>query len=211
MMGKTHLFVGAATALAFTRPDTPEGCVTAMIGGALGGIISDIDMHDNRTKKDALYARMFVLGLIAVTLLTGKGEPNGIVAEFSSSLDRTTVMGAGLFILLCIFGVLQPHRKFTHSVIAAAAYSASVGMMYMPLCIPFAAGIVSHIAIDMLNKKKLQLFWPLKTGVGFNLCYSNKLADKLFLIAGVAATVYFAGMPLFIAYKDEIMQLLDKF
>ncbi len=211
MMGKTHLFVGAASALALSRPDTPEYCITAMIGGALGGIISDIDMHDNRSKKESLYARMLVLGLIAAGLITGKISADGILTEFIASPDKINLIGIGAFILLCIFGVIQPHRKFTHSVVAAILYSTAIGMIYMPLCVPFAAGFISHLAIDILNRKNLQLFWPLKTGVSFNLCYSNKLADKLFLIAGIAATAYFAGLPILVSHRDELMQLLEKF
>lgn len=211
MTGKTHIFLGTAAALLMIRPETPETCVTALIGGALGGIISDIDMHDNRSKKDGLYARLIVLGLIAAALISDKFSGSGLIAQFKGMLDKTTAVGAGAFLLLCIFGILQPHRKFTHSVTAAGLFSAAIGMIYLPLCVPFAAGFISHLAADILNKRKLLLFWPLKAGVCFSLCYSNKLADKLFFAAGLAATAYLAGLPLFMQYKDELLSMLNAF
>lgn len=208
MTGKTHLFAGAASALAVTRPSTKEGCLTAMIFGALGGLICDIDLRDNRGSKQALYARLSVMLLIAVALVSDTLADSGVIARLKETLDKRTSVGAAAFIILCIVGVMQPHRKFTHSIAALILFSYALAMVDIPLCVPFATGFASHLALDILNRKKLQLFWPLKTGVSFNICYSNKLADRLFLIAGIAATVYYTGLPIFNTYRDELMQLL---
>lgn len=210
MTGRTHLFVGAASALAVTRPSTTEGCLTAMTFGALGGLICDIDMRDNRGSKQALYARLSVMLLIAVALVSDTLADSGVIARFKETLDKRTAVGAAAFIILCIIGVLQPHRKFTHSAAALILFSCALAMVDIPLCVPFAMGFVSHLALDILNRKKLQLFWPLKTGVSFNICYSNKLADKLFFTAGVICTAYFAGIQLFTTYYDDLLRIFGK-
>ena len=43
MMGMTHIFIGTASAMAVSSPHTVSGCFAAMIGGAAGGFISDIE------------------------------------------------------------------------------------------------------------------------------------------------------------------------
>jgi len=207
MMGKTHIFCGIAAALAISRPDSPEGCITAIIGGAAGGIISDMDMRDTRS-KDTIYSRLIAAGIIAAALLTDLAAGIGVIDRIKAAFDRDSVIGAGIFIALCIFGILQPHRKFTHSIVALCLYSSAVGMMHLPLCIPFAAGFASHIALDFLNKKPIMIFWPIKAGICLSLCYSNKFADKLLLFCGVALSLLFTGGALLSEYIPQILAFI---
>lgn len=209
MMGKTHIFCGIAAALALTRPESPEACLTAIVGGAAGGILSDIDLKDRNGKNDALYSRLIAAGIIATALVTDIAAGVGVIDRIKSSFDRESVLGTGVFLILCIIGILQPHRKFTHSAIAMFLYSASVGMMYLPLCVPFAAGFVSHLALDILNKKPILLFWPLKTKVCFGICYSNKFCDKLLLTCGILATLFMLSRTAFTDYH-ELFDLINR-
>ena len=48
MLRKTHVSIGIATALAVIHPGTVASCVFAIIGGAVGGWLPDIDLN---TKK----------------------------------------------------------------------------------------------------------------------------------------------------------------
>lgn len=207
MMGKTHIFCGMAAALALVHPETPEACITAVIGGAAGGVFCDIDMKDSRGKNDTLYSRLIAAGIIAAALLTDIAAGVGVIDRIKESFDRESVLGAGIFLILCIIGILQPHRKFTHSAIAMFLYSASVGMIYLPLCVPFAAGFVSHLALDILNKKPILLFWPLKTKVCLGLCYSNKFTDKLLLTCGILATILLLGQSAYPNYHELFAML----
>ena len=40
MLGKTHLAVGVGAALTIAQPTTLAGCFTAIIGGAVGGVLN---------------------------------------------------------------------------------------------------------------------------------------------------------------------------
>ena len=52
MMGKTHLFMGITAAAVLTRPDTVGGCLAALMGGAVGGVLSDIDVKSGKGRRD---------------------------------------------------------------------------------------------------------------------------------------------------------------
>ncbi|MDE7122389.1 MAG: metal-dependent hydrolase, partial [Oscillospiraceae bacterium] len=53
MVGKTHMVVGIATTLAVTRPDTITGILTAVSMGAVGALISDLDVDSSIANKKA--------------------------------------------------------------------------------------------------------------------------------------------------------------
>ena len=60
MMSKTHLAVGLAAVLA-AAPATVEGMCYALMGGAIGSLICDIDRADKKPTED------FKQGWITVT------------------------------------------------------------------------------------------------------------------------------------------------
>ena len=43
MLGKTHLALGVAAAAAVLQPSTVPECLTAVLSGAVGGVLCDID------------------------------------------------------------------------------------------------------------------------------------------------------------------------
>ena len=45
MMGKTHMIAGIGAAVLISPPDTIGGCLQALLGGALGGLICDLDVQ----------------------------------------------------------------------------------------------------------------------------------------------------------------------
>lgn len=48
MLRKTHISIGIATALAFIRPTTVPSCLFAVMGGAIGGWLPDIDLNTRK-------------------------------------------------------------------------------------------------------------------------------------------------------------------
>ena len=181
MMGKTHLFIGAASALACAAPYTKEGCLAAIIGGTVGGIISDIDIKSKPTK-------MMALGIVAVSLLVDWIVDGGILAYMRNCNRENLLIGICLFMILCVIGAFQDHREFTHSLFALCLFSFSVGLFCRPVFPAFAVGFASHILLDILNKKPLRLFFPSQKGVCLRLCYADKTADKIFLTLGMLGT-----------------------
>jgi inner membrane protein len=50
--------------------------------------------------------------------------------------------------------------------------------------------MLSHIALDTLNKKKIQLFYPLPAPkIGFNICYADGKVNELIFWGASAAAV----------------------
>ena len=193
MMGKTHFVIGVAAALAVTRPTTPQGCVAAVVGGAMGGVLSDLDLKHRREIQDALVARLLALGLVILALLIDFSLQDGLTEQLRRRDRLTLTAGLLLFALLCLFGMTQQHRGFLHSLAALALLSLAVWMFSPPLLRPFAAGFGSHLVIDLPNKRPLRLFWPLRRGVCLHLTPVDGPADHALLLFGLSATaVYLA-------------------
>ena len=53
MLGKTHMTVGIAAALAVTQPASVSEMILAVGIGGLGALISDIDVGTSASHKDA--------------------------------------------------------------------------------------------------------------------------------------------------------------
>ena len=76
--------------------------------------------------------------------------------------------GVIAFLAVCIFGITKPHRSFMHSFTALAILTIIVDFTFHDATLPFALGMLSHILLDLFNKKKVQLSYPLKNKFGLN-------------------------------------------
>lgn len=188
MMSKTHLMVGLGSALVATLPVGPKLCCIATIGGLLGGIVPDNDILDNDYTGDAILGQVLAGSIIAGILFLDKIFEFGICNELFSRSLINLLFGLVLFIGLYIFGFFQEHRKFTHSFFAMILYSFAVWCIYPPLAKPFLIGYLSHIIIDLFNKKKVQIFSPFKVGICFGVCYANKLGNKILMYCGLVVS-----------------------
>ena len=185
MMSRTHLTVGVGSALAIMLPTEAKLCCTAVIGGILGGIIPDNDILDNDYTGDAILGQVIAVGTTAGILFLDKILNIGLCNELLSRSPIILIFGLLIFVGLYIFGFFQEHRKFTHSFLALLIYSFAVLCIYPPLAKPFFIGYTSHIFIDLLNKKKVQIFWPIGKGICFGVCYANKLGNKVLMWGGL--------------------------
>lgn len=94
-----------------------------------------------------------------------------------------------------IVGMSSNHRTFTHSFLALFLYTVAVYLIYKPFSAPLAVAYFSYLVLDVLNKKKIPLFYPLKFGICLKLCYANKKANKVLMYVGfcIAAVLLVAG------------------
>src|SRR5699024_11644451 len=129
MMGKTHISVGVATAFLVTQPVTLEGFSVAVIGGATGGIISDMEVRSNSKFRDALHARLIVLGLTMVFLIVDVITQGPIISSVLHSSSQRLIAGSAILIVLVIFGRFTSHRTFTHSLLGLVSLSAGVWLL----------------------------------------------------------------------------------
>ncbi len=189
MMGKTHLAVGLAASLAVTAPDTLPDCLTAVIGGCVGGVLADCDILDNDHKLASFSVQFVAAGVTALALVLDGVLNLGIVRAM---MERQAAVTAGMiaFAVLWLLGVFSGHRTFTHSVTALLLYTFAAYVIHPPLTVGFAAAYLSHLLIDLLNRKNLPLLYPLKSGICFKLFYADGLANRLFFLAGTVASAY---------------------
>jgi len=186
MMSKTHLSVGMAAALAVSPITNVNTCLLALAGGAIGGVIADVDILDNDYESDALTGELIALGITVIFAIVDFFS-NGGVCNYVVNNSICAIIGAIGFFILWIIGYNCDHRKFTHSLLALVLFSLCVALIYPELGVAFAFGYFSHLLLDILNKKGIQLLFPLKIGICLKLCYASKFANKLFMILGFIA------------------------
>lgn len=201
MLGKTHLTIGMATALVVAQPSTVPGVVAALAAGGIGGKLPDIDIKssdpDKESVLDSIIDGLFIAALIGLDYLSG----NGICQYTISNWGIKIWIGLFLFAVLCIIGFLSPHRSFTHSILSLGLFSAAVYIYCRPAAIAFALGYASHLFIDLFNKKREKLLYPIKRGFCLNLCDAKGKANKVLYWIGFAIDIiaggYFFSMALF--------------
>lgn len=194
MMGKTHISVGVAAAVVLTQPSSLGGCIAAIIGGSTGGLICDIEVRSNRYHRDALHARIILAALVVVALLADALMRGPVTSYVLQSNVTLLLAGAVLLAGASIFGRFQPHRTFTHSLLGLVLFSIGVALLCLPLTFAFAVGFLSHVLLDLLNKKPIQLLYPSKAGkVCLGVCYANGKANQVFLVLGVLGSAVGLG------------------
>lgn len=190
MMGKTHLAVGLAVSLAVVQADTPAECVTAVIGGAVGGVLADVDMLDEWHRRDNRVAQISAWALTAVAVLTDRVFHLGMCGHIAD-MSRRTAIGLAAFVILAVLGVFTSHRRFTHSLTAAAMYGAAVWLIYEPLLLPFAVAYASHLLLDLTNRKDLLLLYPLPFRWCLKWCYAESPVNRPIATVGAILSVVF--------------------
>ena len=191
MLGKTHLAVGIAAALTVTQPTTLAECFTAVIGGAVGGVLADVDTIKTDGTKGASQVQAFAVVLTVAILMLDSVLETGICAGFAKYSEETVAKGVVLFVLLWFACFCSDHRAFSHSLAAMCMFAWAVKRIYPPVCVSFLAGYGSHLAMDLMNKRPMKLFYPLDNGVCLGIFYAKQKANKFFLYAGCLLSAYF--------------------
>lgn len=195
MKGETHALVGAATAVMVTNPVTFSGLVLAAITGALGGLYCDIDSAKSIGKR--------VFNTIIGIAILGSTFAVYVIANFMPDIyekwrvDDQLVIKIGCFIGLIIMtfiGKESSHRKVTHSIEFTGVVFCMLYFIDKNVASCFALGMISHIAIDLLNKRPVRLSVLFDIDFCFNLCYSDGIISKfLSVIAAVIVTCHQGG------------------
>lgn len=189
MLGKTHMMVGIAATVAITKPATVSEMILAAGGGALGALISDIDVGTSGSHKEAdkivALSTLVVGGVIACDYFF---HTHMIARILRNSGYARTIAGILLFIGICAFGKEQPHRSFMHSFLALLMLDGALGIVWERAVPYFTVGFLSHLATDIFNKKQVQLLYPMKRGVALGWFHAHGIANRLFFLAGCAVT-----------------------
>lgn len=201
MMGKTHIAAGvaASTALLTFVPAFSDAPITAaLIGGAAGGIFSDVDVESNDYCKDALYARIIAGIIIVLSFLIDWIMHLGVCDYIAFHNYRLEIIGVGCFACICLVGAfVSKHRTFTHSLLAMILTGASLALFCWPLVPFYLAGFISHLILDILNKQEVQILFPLGDGFCLGLCYAKGVVNVVFLFVCTGLSLLFIGANLF--------------
>lgn len=172
MLGRTHFFIGISAALAVMQPSSMPTLVAGAGAAAIGGMISDIDSGTSQAHREADKIMTAAIAVTAIVILADYKFHVGIYERLmrNSSIARL-LTGAMAFIIICTYGSSQPHRSFMHSFLSLFMLTACIDVIYPDAAPYFAVAYASHLALDLLNYRRLRLIWPMKRG--FSLCING--------------------------------------
>lgn len=190
MLGKTHMMVGIATTLAITRPQKISHMVMAVGAGAIGGLICDIDVETSKSHKEAdrlvALSCIFIMAIMVSDLFFNTKIFSGIMSN--GGIIRILI-GMAIFIGVCAYGKEQPHRTFMHSLLALVLLDIGLLIAFRKIVVYFSIGFLSHIGIDILNKRKVKVLYPFGDGIALSLCTAKGLVNDLLLMGASVIVV----------------------
>ncbi len=200
MLGKTHMAVGVASSLLLLRPEALPELVLGTGIAAVGAVISDIDVGTSGSRKDAnkivaLLAASIAM-VVAAEYVWNIGIYSKLLMRYSSD---TRLYGSVIaFIAISIFGMMTPHRSFMHSILSLFLLGSCVEV-FLPLMVPyFGIAYISHLSLDLLNKKGEKLLYPLGKGFCLRMCSSKGLVNKILfgigMFVSVSLIIFYAAM-----------------
>lgn len=190
MLGKTHMAVGIGVTLAVTRPNTLPELVLASGIGALGAVISDIDVGTSKSHKEAdkivVLAAVIIMGIVALDYFFQLGIWDRIKGNRAI---YQIVIAALIFIGICAYGKEQPHRSFMHSFLALGLLSVTMAVIFPSVVKYFVIGFLSHLGLDLFNYKRVRLFYPMEKGICFRMFHAHGMANDIAFVTGVIVAV----------------------
>ena len=169
MMGSTHALVGTSLALLITQPSSIAGCVCAIAGGAIGGLIPDLDMSKSDEMEERVSSKwktaLGIIIVIAGVAIIDSVFDLGIAERLVTQNVLLRILCVLAFLALVVMGAISSHRSFMHSIIAAISLSLLLYFVIPnppSLSVSFIVGYFSHIFLDLFNKRGIQIFWPPK-------------------------------------------------
>lgn len=184
MMSKTHLAVGLAASL-LAAPPTAEGLSYALMGGAIGSMICDIDRGSTRPTRD-LKQGWGLAFTVFFTVFMHRSYAYWQTFKAEQLLSNPLLLIClGLMVVLLLAAINGNHRGFSHSLVMFAGSSVLMYFISRQTCLFYAIGFLTHLVLDVLNKKPVQIFYPAK-GVCLNLFYADGWANRILMLLGTA-------------------------
>lgn len=192
MDGNTHMAVGIASAFLVLQPKTDvKEIILGTTLAIVGSLVSDIDVHTSKANK-VINKITWILGFASIFSLIFDYFFNlGVYTDILNNIFiMRKLVAVSLFSVIIVFAKMTPHRSFSHSIIGVLAFYIPVTFIFGEMSLYFLIGIISHIVIDLFNKKKVQLFYPLKKGFCFRWCYADGFVNKALFFVSVAYISY---------------------
>ena len=184
MLAKAHIAVGMAAAFSIVRPGTVAEALPVIAGGALGCLICDLDCENKSEKSDSSRWRVVMALAAAAALIEDHLLDAGMWRSLGHCGKYLCFAGIAGFVIICIFAGGSGHRGFSHSLLAMALETACLWLIFPAAALPFASAFMSHVLLDMMNKRSVRLFYPAKKGFCFGWFYADRLANKVITACG---------------------------
>jgi inner membrane protein len=192
MTGKTHLSVGVMTALAVTHPTDLKNIVLCVSTAAVGALLCDVDVTRSEAKTKLNQVIGIIVGAVALALIANRMLNINVYSYIKQSSNLFRMLSGFIILVgICIFGEKTPHRSFMHSLLGLVAANLAVYFISPVIGGFFMPAMISHIAIDMLNKRDVRLLYPLKNGVSLGLCKSDGVVSRVMFIAATAGIILY--------------------
>ena len=183
MEKKTHVMCANLVSICLMKPDSISDLLITCGFATLGGLVPDVDLKDSTSDK--LFDRLMT-SLITIVLMS-------FVIKYFFDIDLyykikecsyiNYLISICLFIVMAFLGSKSSHRSFTHSILGLFVYSTILSYGFgMNVIIPYFVSHLSHIFLDLFNKKGIALFYPSKYRFCFNLCESNGKVNKFLFV-----------------------------
>lgn len=194
MMGVTHIWVGTMAAVLLMEPKSPEECLAALIGGAMGSIACDIDLGAKTHQSDTSRSRQLAGGIVLACIMADSFFCIRLMHRICTGDSKTLAAGLVSLLLLCLWGWNQPHRGGCHSLLTLALFTRSVDMIFSMLARPFMVAMASHLVLDLLNCSPIRLLYPLGGRWCLGLCRADGWLDRHLKHIGVIGTILGVGI-----------------
>lgn len=196
MDSNTHMAVGVASAFLVLQPiaDIKELALGTTLA-IVGSLVSDIDIHTSKANK-VINKITWIIGFASISSLIFDYFFNlGVYTDILNNIFiMKKIVAVSLFSVIIMFAKMTTHRSFSHSIMGVLAFYIPVTFIFGEMSLYFLVGIISHIVIDLFNKKKVQLFYPLKKGFCFKLCYADGFVNKALFFVSIAYITYVSFM-----------------
>ena len=182
------MVIGISAAVWLFAPKELPELMLGAAAAAAGSLISDLDEeHSHAGRRGAKAAALCVIAAVLM-IFSDLFLKTGIYAGILSRLKEATSAAAVLvFILLCAFGYFTEHRSFLHSIPGTAVLTFCVRAVEISAAPYFLAGMISHIALDLFNRKGIRLFYPFRKRFCLGWFKAGGATDRFLFRAGVVS------------------------
>ncbi|WP_275372743.1 metal-dependent hydrolase [Clostridium tertium] len=193
MLGKTHIAVGAATALTLLGTNDVSTITLGTTLAAVGATLADVDTKESKAAKGLANTALIILVALVVAPVF-KTIPSDLLNKSTllSSINLNPIAIA-MAVGYGIIGVTSDHRGFTHTIEGTLLISLAMVLIIPRLAPWFIIGYITHPIIDLLNYKPVRLTMFSKKRFALKLCHAGGPVDKVIRILAIVWTVIMLG------------------
>ena len=177
-------------ALALMPPGDLKGLIAGCAAAGVGSVVSDVDCVTSNAGQEAVKVSAACVMTVIAAYIADSYFNTGIFASLISRGNQNAAVISILgFVLFCAFGMLTSHRSFLHSIAGGILLTFCVSVFLPGSWQYFAAGFASHLALDLLNRKGIRLFFPLRRMYCLGWFKANGFVNRFLLAAGTVAMI----------------------